>query len=54
MYKTKLNVDDSINKNKARPVVKGYNQNFGADYSNTFTPVARLDTIRMLLCSCSK
>ena len=49
MYKTKLNVDDSINKNKARPVVKGYNQNFGADYSNTFTPVARLDTIRMLL-----
>ena len=54
VYKTKLNVDDSINKNKARPVVKGYNQNFGADYSNTFTPVARLDTIRMLLCSCSK
>ena len=32
VYRTKLNVDGSINKNKARLVVKGYNQIFGMDY----------------------
>ena len=32
VYRTKLNVDGPINKNKARLVVKGYNQIFGMDY----------------------
>ena len=49
VYSTKLNVDGSINKNKARLVVKGYNQDFGMDYSGTFALVTRLDTIRLLL-----
>ena len=38
-----------MNKYKARLVVKGYAQMFGVDFSETFAPVARLDTIRMLL-----
>lgn len=38
-----------VNKHKARLVVKGYSQVFGVDFSETFAPVARLDTIRMLL-----
>ena len=49
VYITKLNVDGSINKHKERLVVKGYAQVFSVDYSDTFTPVARLDTIRLLL-----
>jgi len=49
VYRTKLNADGSVNKYKARLVVKGYAQVFGVDFSETFAPVSRLDTIRMLL-----
>jgi len=49
VFKTKLNPDDSVNKLKARLVVNGCAQVFEVDYSNTFAPVARLDTIRLLL-----
>ncbi|KAL4340682.1 hypothetical protein GQ457_08G019310 [Hibiscus cannabinus] len=49
VYRVKLNSDGSINKHKARLVVKGYSLEFGVDFTETFAPVARFDTIRLLI-----
>ncbi|KAA3472465.1 Retrovirus-related Pol polyprotein from transposon TNT 1-94 [Gossypium australe] len=49
VYRAKLNADGSPNKLKARLVVKGFSQRYGVDYIETFAPVARLDTIRLLV-----
>ncbi|EOY19976.1 Retrotransposon protein, unclassified, putative [Theobroma cacao] len=48
IFKIKLNSDGLVNKYKARLVVKGYAQVYGVDYNETFSLVARHDTIRML------
>lgn len=49
VFRTKLNFDGSTKKHKVKLVVKGYTQNFCVDYFDTFVPVARLDTIKLLL-----
>jgi hypothetical protein len=49
VYKTKYNVDGKVAKHKARLVAKGFTQKLGIDFNETFAPMARLDTIRMVL-----
>lgn len=49
IFKRKLRPDGSVYKHKARLVVKGFAQQYGMDFSDTFAPVARHDTIRILL-----
>jgi len=60
VFKNKLRSDGTIEKYKARLVIKGYSQKKGEDFFDTYLPVARLTTIRVLLflaashgyCSC--
>ena len=49
MYKLKKNSDGEVTKHKARLVAKGYVQKKGIDFDEVFAPVARLDTVRLLL-----
>ncbi|GKB90102.1 retrovirus-related pol polyprotein from transposon TNT 1-94 [Tanacetum coccineum] len=49
VYKTKYKANETLNKYKARLVVRGYNQKERQDYKHTFSPVAKLATNRVII-----
>ncbi|GJW87020.1 retrovirus-related pol polyprotein from transposon TNT 1-94 [Tanacetum coccineum] len=49
IYKVKLDELGGILKNKARLVARGYRQEEGIDFEDSFAPVARLEAIRIFL-----
>nr|GEV83359.1 retrovirus-related Pol polyprotein from transposon TNT 1-94 [Tanacetum cinerariifolium] len=49
VFRNKLDGNGIISRNKARLVAQGYNQQEGIDYNETYAPLARLESIRILL-----
>ena len=49
VYTVKYTANGSLERYKARLVGKGYTQTYGVDHVETFTPIAKMNTISILL-----
>ena len=49
MGKEKKNAKGEVKRYKARLVAKGYSQRAGINYDEIFAPVARLETVRLII-----
>jgi hypothetical protein len=49
VFKNKQGDDGKVVRNKSHIVAQGYSQVEGQDFRETFTPVARLEAVRILL-----
>jgi Reverse transcriptase (RNA-dependent DNA polymerase) len=49
VYKKKMTPEGTIERHKMRLIVKGYRQKAGIDYDEVFAPIARMETIWLLI-----
>lgn len=49
LFKKKFTQDGEVSKYKARLVARGFSQRYGEDYTETFAPVVKFPTLRMVL-----
>lgn len=49
VYKVKLKSNGSLERCKARLVAKWFNQKYGVDYEEIFSPVVKMSTVRTIL-----
>nr|GEZ23916.1 retrovirus-related Pol polyprotein from transposon TNT 1-94 [Tanacetum cinerariifolium] len=49
LYKNKLDEDNTVIRNKSRPVAKGYAQKEGVDFDESFAHVTRLEAVRLFI-----